>query len=186
MEIKQRSCKVSLGCLCRVGLSYQCRVGLGHFCQRFAGEYCVYGIVAWIPASWMLNIPPSGLVPWGRTLLMVWRWWRPSSVQDLTVHCENRKSSVYQLGLGPRIRSFSRCSKYKGLKYRESEAFIIAEGWRDEGQEASMQMGLRIHMGAASDCASSSTSACNCLQSHVASVSLPPSKLSTQFLVDKR
>ena len=185
MEIKERSCKVSLGCPCRVGLSYLCRVGLGHFCQRYAGEYCVYGIAAWILASWVLSIPPNGLVPWGRTLLMVWRWWRPSSVQGLTVPCANRKSSIYQLGLGPRIRSFSRYSKYKRLEYRESEAFIIAEGWRDKGQEASIQMALRIHMGAASDCMSSSTSACNCLQSHLASVSPLPSKPSIHFLVDK-
>lgn len=107
-------------------------------------------------------------------------------MQGLTVPCENRKSSIYQLGLGPRIRSFPRYSKYKGLEYRESEAFIIAEGWRDKGQEASMQMVVRIHMGAASDCMSSSTSACNCLQSHLASVSPLPSKLSVHFLVDRR
>ena len=101
MEIKERSCKVSLGC--------PCRVGLGHFCQRYAGEYCVYGIAAWILVSWVLSIAQMvwcpGEGPYSRcggggdpAVCKVW----------LYVPCENTKSSIYQLGLGPRIRSFSR------------------------------------------------------------------------------
>lgn len=63
---------------CRTFLPMQGRTGtfLPKICRGILGS----GIAAWILASWVLSIPPNGLVPWEGPCSWCRGWWRPKAV----------------------------------------------------------------------------------------------------------